>query len=499
MSDVNIGVLCWPALNPTRQAGMFVQEAPTLRTNHAWRKPLLGWDFNGLPTAELQARVDQHIRWAHHAGVGHFAYDWYPADPATPETPIIECQQRHVASDLRHLVKHALIIYPDEATGTGAEKNLPTYWRSHYVPWFVAQMQDTGYQMVTIDGVSRPLIYSMFTAAWTGALGFGSDAAAGAEFDYLIDAVQDAGLNRPYFVDLAPGGGFEITSRMDAIGGYGVFNTIAQGPLSGMISWETVRANRDANWRTVAMARSDDLVPPMTNASNPAPRTDAGAADPTNFGWTSFYQWWSDHPTYRQWEDHVADTVAFVEANPDRCPAQAILIHGWEEIEEGAAGCVPTEQQGFMWLEAIRAVMTGDYPATYVDSVNGNSKLCTRSGTWTRQFPAKARGAWEGDDEIATQTNAYLELTHARATGFVVQAIRGPDRAIAEILVDGVSQGTVDLYATAWSRPRTVFKLSGLAAGSHTIRIRHTGTANAGNVQASKTIGVDVIHVLAER
>ena len=63
-------------------------------------------------------------------------------------------------------------------------------------------------------------------------------------------------------------------------------------------------------------------------------------------------------------------------------------------------------------------------------------------------------------------------------------AARGPNRGIAEVFVDGLKVATLDLYAASLQPRRTVYVRHFSTAGSHTVRVRVTGThvaASTGN------------------
>lgn len=94
------------------------------------------------------------------------------------------------------------------------------------------------------------------------------------------------------------------------------------------------------------------------------------------------------------------------------------------------------------------------------------------SGGWTRgRFPKAARGT-------VTFTNAAGASFRFTFSGTEVTYIysRAFNRGAAEVLIDGVSRGTVDLYSASivW-QSATRFPCSG--AGPHTLEVRNTGTS----------------------
>ena len=108
--------------------------------------------------------------------------------------------------------------------------------------------------------------------------------------------------------------------------------------------------------------------------------------------------------------------------------------------------------------------------------VQDSSASIVYTGTWTAQAPANAYG---GSTRSATAAGARASLTFT-GTDVLVIAPRGSGRGIAEIWVDGVFAQTVDLFSTTAEFRRVVFARTGLAAGTHTVEFRATGTRRTG-------------------
>ncbi|WP_146397459.1 hypothetical protein [Planctomycetes bacterium CA13] len=68
------------------------------------------------------------------------------------------------------------------------------------------------------------------------------------------------------------------------------------------------------------------------------------------------------------------------------------------------------------------------------------------------------------------------------------RCIMGPDLGIVEILLDGESQGTVDLYSPSLRVNVSGFSKQGMKKGFHTFTIRSTGTKNAKSTGTSITL-----------
>ena len=124
-------------------------------------------------------------------------------------------------------------------------------------------------------------------------------------------------------------------------------------------------------------------------------------------------------------------------------------------------------------------------------------------GTATTQESANSVGynSWKGGASAGASGGAYRSSTTAGARLHACRSRepastgsrrQGPGWGRAQVLIDGVNKGTVDLYAAAahWQVVKTY---GGLAAGSHTIVVQVLGTKNAS--ATSTNVGVDAFVV----
>jgi hypothetical protein len=110
-------------------------------------------------------------------------------------------------------------------------------------------------------------------------------------------------------------------------------------------------------------------------------------------------------------------------------------------------------------------------------------------------------GEWEHNEtfkEPILQTISYTDIPGADVSfAFEGQAItyiftKAPNRGIAEVIVDGKSQGPIDLYSERieW---QTRQRFCCFARGRHLLTIRVTGQANARS--SGKYVDVDALVV----
>lgn len=107
----------------------------------------------------------------------------------------------------------------------------------------------------------------------------------------------------------------------------------------------------------------------------------------------------------------------------------------------------------------------------------------------------KVRLAGCMNDEVRTTANAgsNAELPF-EGTGFQLMGVRGPDHGIAEIWLDGVLVGEVDLYAPALEVGRVVAERRGLPLGHHVLDVRVTGRKNAASAGVRVAIDGALVH-----
>ena len=94
------------------------------------------------------------------------------------------------------------------------------------------------------------------------------------------------------------------------------------------------------------------------------------------------------------------------------------------------------------------------------------------TGTWASQTVATASG---GAQRFASVANATATITFTGSNVAWV-AVKGRDRGLAEVVLDGILVGTIDLFRANAAVRNVVFERSNLAGGEHTLQIRVLGT-----------------------
>lgn len=140
--------------------------------------------------------------------------------------------------------------------------------------------------------------------------------------------------------------------------------------------------------------------------------------------------------------------------------------------------------------------LTGGY--TYTDMVRVEETAITYGGP-----TATAWGYWTGtagSQSPSNGTQSWSKTSGAWATytfngtGIDWLIAKRNNYAIAQVYIDGVFQQSVDLYNPTDQFQAVVFSIRGLAAGTHTIKIVHSGTKNPASYDWY--IGVDAFDVV---
>ncbi len=117
---------------------------------------------------------------------------------------------------------------------------------------------------------------------------------------------------------------------------------------------------------------------------------------------------------------------------------------------------------------------TGTAPTSTVTRVEESSSSVVYTGSWSSSSNIVYSG---GTAKGSMDTGSAATFTF---NGTSVSVIVYCDQwsGIATISVDGVSQGNFDAYASPSKSQAQIFKISGLASGSHTIKVAPAGTRN---------------------
>ena len=248
--------------------------------------------------------------------------------------------------------------------------------------------------------------------------------------------------------------------------------TWTDAPYSGAIAWsapadgtQTVRVR----WRDLAgrqsVTKSDSIVVDSLAPVVAAPRVAVPSGSRPS----------SSVPARFSWSATDASAIASFDV--------AIRKNGgsWTAVANGTKATSYTRSlvPGAAYELRVRATDARGHrsawragAATRVTAYGESSSRLTYSGTWTR---TTSSAYWGDALRYAKRSGATAAITvTARAIAWVAPV--GPTRGSARIYVDGTYAGTVSLHARSFGGPRTVFQRSWPASGSHTIKIKVSGT-----------------------
>jgi Zn-dependent metalloprotease len=159
---------------------------------------------------------------------------------------------------------------------------------------------------------------------------------------------------------------------------------------------------------------------------------------------------------------------------------------GWTSVATGGTGTTST----------VSTVDVTDYFRVTASDAAGNSGTSDVSGPWTigrmQEDSATYKGVWSampspttfGTTRFTTKLGAWARFNFS-GTEVAVVSTRAVGRGKVKIFVDGVFQRKVNLATGTLGQRQIVYRLGGLTAGSHSIRIQ--------NITGGKRIDVDGI------
>ncbi len=157
-------------------------------------------------------------------------------------------------------------------------------------------------------------------------------------------------------------------------------------------------------------------------------------------------------------------------------------------------------ESGLSLLEAPGAALPFSLYPKFSDYQNGGSFLeegagVAGSGTWTDNVNSNAHGAGVGEKVNTNLNTSDFFYWIYSGYGFRLYARKGPDLGIFELFLDGVSQGTIDLYVGSAAAAAALFTKLDLPLGLHVVKLKATNSKNASS--SAKDIVADAIEVIA--
>jgi len=252
--------------------------------------------------ANTQAIMDQEITYASNAQLDYWAFLTY-----NPKSPMSLGLQLYLSSPLKAKVKFSVICHHIRETPEEIER-------------LVGYMKDPQYIRVLGD---RPLVYVFQCNA------------PRAFFDALTKAMGEAGLKRPYLVNMG--------NTKDGIG----FDAVSSYVGTDRNAWN--KSKKQGRKVVPSVSGEDDRRP---RVENPVPWEGGGAGKPVQGG--------PRIPAEKAAANIAAKVGSALEwnrNNPETGEANAVIIYAWNEFDEGGWIC-PTLSEGTDRLDAIHRVLT---------------------------------------------------------------------------------------------------------------------------------------------
>lgn len=131
----------------------------------------------------------------------------------------------------------------------------------------------------------------------------------------------------------------------------------------------------------------------------------------------------------------------------------------------------------------------GDTPVILTETVDDQNPVVSYEGSWTHD---PMPGAYANTFSYSNVAGNNASFTF-EGSGISFLSSLESNRGLAEIVLDGVSQGKIDLYSAAAVRQSEVFRADNLSPGQHTIQVLVTGEKNPAAVGAYVDVDAFVV------
>lgn len=188
---------------------------------------------------------------------------------------------------------------------------------------------------------------------------------------------------------------------------------------------------------------------------------------------------WVDQPSQPQLVNQISAAI-------NKSGATAALVHAWDEIAESGPGITPGVQEMTRYLDAVMWVRNpSSRPTDYTYEYSCYWKLNTITGTftYTQPLPGGSSGVvgnFNAEELTSVTTNDFIQFSHPRWKEVTFYTVKGPDRGIVAMSVNGVFVENVDLYAAVQTAHVAVWTFTFADPNAtNTVRGTVTGTKNA--------------------
>lgn len=336
---VAVGAIRWDAWHgDASEIGRAVQKSLSPK-QWQWRLPFFAeFSPDGLVTiaGDSEAVMTREIAYAEAAGLDYWAFCAYGA-----ESPMSRALKRYLTGPARDKVRFCMI-------------GDVSHWAPDNFAPHAAHLADLmtrpNYQTV-VNG--RPLFYILNLAleanesAWAEAGGFRK------AVEMLRAAARSRALPEPYCVAMIPwpdkAKAFADSTGCDAISAYAVQAGGKGAPFSDLTSYA-----EDFWERSLKMGAK--VVPLAMTGWDRRPRVETPVFWEDNQGWDADIERFYQQPKPAEIGSHVRKAVEWTRSHPRHAEAQAVIIYGWNEHDEGGWLC-PTRGEGDARVKALGSAL----------------------------------------------------------------------------------------------------------------------------------------------
>jgi hypothetical protein len=325
-----VGAIRWDAWSG---GGVTSQVEQTLSPEkHRFRLPWFAHlDASGRAHLDASAEgvMEQEIAYAKQAGLDYWAFLTYPEADAM-SSALARYLRSPKRSDLGFcLILHQTLSVPAARWPAERDRTLKL-------------LKEPGYQKV----LGRPLVYAFDLKT--------EHPTVKQRFDELRTAAKSVGLD-PYFVYM--GWSPQRDYQQHATEGFAAVSAYAHPGTEPVFS-KYVGAFEQHAWAN-ALTTKTPYVPLVTTGWDKRPRQDHPVSWEKNAGYAD-QKTFPAAPTNAELTAHLGRALAFVQAHPDVCPANTIIVYAWNEHDEGGWLCPTWTSSGSpdtSRLDALRSLL----------------------------------------------------------------------------------------------------------------------------------------------
>jgi hypothetical protein len=206
----------------------------------------------------------------------------------------------------------------------------------------VSLMHDSNYQHISVSGVSRPVLFIYYSDPDLERIFNGSLQSMREPIDYIRQLSTEQGLGNPYIVILLSGADKAESVRL-SLGADAISEYVSGTRKGGVQPWTDFEKSIEVEWDSYAAKTSGHVIPTLRSGADIRARCQTPPPFehrfPNGFECESFYV---KNPTLSELKAEFRSALSWIKSNPNKNPANLVLIYSWSECDESGNCLMPT-------------------------------------------------------------------------------------------------------------------------------------------------------------